>query len=186
MSVWDKKREIMQRYDVTAQIYDIRYAEEQTAKIKAALKHVEVKADMILDAGCGTGILFGFVADNARMTIGLDVSKKTLLEAKERAKNHASVDLVWADADNMPLRGKVFDRVFAMTLIQNTPSQADTLNEIRRVAKDDALIIVTGLKKVFTRSILRRLLKNAKLKIMVMENEGLKCYVTVCIKALHA
>jgi ubiquinone/menaquinone biosynthesis C-methylase UbiE len=110
----------------------------------------------------------------------LDFSKKTLLKAKERLKNQAGVDLVRADADNMPLRDKVFDRVFAMTLIQNTPSPIETLNEIRRVAKDDAVIAVTGLKKIFSKSTLENLLKNAGLSIIAMENEGLKCYVAVC------
>lgn len=180
MSVWDKKRDIMRRYDVTARIYDMRYAEEQAAKIEAALRHVEVKAGMVLDVGCGTGILFSYVADKARTTVGVDVSIKTLLKAKERAKNHASVHLVCADADNMPLRDEVFDRVFAITLIQNMPRQTETLNEIRRVVKDDALIVVTGLKKVLTRSKLEQLLKNAGLNIIAMRNEGLKCYVAVC------
>jgi malonyl-CoA O-methyltransferase len=161
----------------------MRYAEEQAAKIEAALRHVEIKADVVLDVGCGTGILFNYVADKARMTVGVDVSTKTLLKAKERAKNHASVHLVCADADNMPLRDKVFDRVFAITLIQNMPRQTETLNEIRRVVKDNALIVVTGLKKVFTRSKLEQLLKNAGLNIIAMRNEDLKCYVAVCTKA---
>jgi ubiquinone/menaquinone biosynthesis C-methylase UbiE len=180
MSVWDKKRDIMQRYDVTAQIYDMRYAEEQTAKIKAALKHLKAKGCMVLDAGCGTGILFSHVAGKARMTVGLDFSKKTLLKAMERAKNHAGVNLVRGDADNMPLRDKVFDRVFAMTLIQNAPAPTETLKEIKRVAKGNALIVITGLKRVFSRSTLEHLLKNAGLNIVAMENEGLMCYVAVC------
>ena len=183
MRVWDKKRDIMRRYDITAQIYDRRYADEQTAKIEAALEHVKVEAGMVLDVGCGTGILFNYVADKAWMTVGLDFSKETLLIAKERAKNHASVHLVRADADNVPLRDKVFDQVFAVTLIQNTPSPTETLNEIRRVAKDNGLIVVTGLKKVFTRNILGQLLRNAGLNIIAVGNEGLKCYVTVCTKA---
>jgi len=183
MGVWDKKRDVMRRYDITAQIYDRRYTEEQTAKIEAALEHVKVEAGMVLDAGCGTGILFSYVADKARMTVGLDFSKETLLIAKERAKNHASVHLVRADADNMPLRDKVFDRVFAMTLIQNTPRPTETLNEIRRVAKDNGLIVITGLKKVFSKSIFGQLLRNAGLNIIEVGNEGLQCYVTVCTKA---
>lgn len=170
----------MQRYDVTAQIYDLRYAEEQTAKIKAALKHLKAKGCVVLDAGCGTGILFNHVAGKARMTVGLDFSKRTLLKAMERAKNHAGVNLVRADADNMPLRDKVFDMVFAMTLIQNAPGPTETLKEIRRVAKDNALIVITGLKRVFSRSTLEHLLKNSGLNIVAMENEGLMCYVAVC------
>jgi len=183
MSVWDKKRDIMRRYDVTARIYDTRYAEEQAAKIDAAFKQVKVKTGAVLDVGCGTGLLFSYVAGKARMTVGVDVSKKTLLKAKERARNFESVHLVLADADNMPLRDKVFRNVFAITLIQNMPCEAETLNEIKRVVKDNALIVVTGLKKVFTRSKLEQLLKNAGLNITAVKNEDLTCYVAVCTKA---
>jgi malonyl-CoA O-methyltransferase len=186
MSTWDKKRDVMHRYDLTARIYDMRYANEQIAKIEAALKHMKVKASMTLDAGCGTGILFSYVADEAQMTIGLDVSKKTLLKAKERARDYASVHLVCADVDNMPMEDGVFDRVFAMTLIQNAPNPAETLNQIRRVSADNALIVVTGLKKIFSRSVFQKLLKNAGLSNIALEDEGLKCYVAVCTKARDA
>jgi len=186
MSAWEKKRDIMRRYDVTARIYDMRYAEEQAAKIEAALKDLKVRGGAVLDAGCGTGILFSYVADKARMTVGIDVSIKTLLRAKERARDYTDVHLVLADADNMPLRGKVFDSVFAITLIQNMPCKAETLKEARRVTKDKALIVVTGLKKVFTRNKLEQLLKDAGLNIIAVKDEGLKCYVTVCTKGKHA
>ncbi len=182
MNGWDKKRDIMRRYDVTAEMYDMRYAEEQTAKIKAALQHVKVKAAMLLDAGCGTGILFSHVADEAQMIVGIDISKKSLLTAKERSREQMRVHLVRADADNMPLRDEVFDRVFAITLIQNMPNPTETLNEIKRAAKANASIVVTALKKVFDRNTLEQLLKAAGLNIIVIEGEGLKCYVAVCAK----
>jgi hypothetical protein len=35
MGSWLKKRRVMQRYDLTAEIYEMRYVEEQTAKIEA-------------------------------------------------------------------------------------------------------------------------------------------------------
>ena len=41
MNGWLKKRRVMRRYDLTAEMYDMRYAEEQAAKIRAGLKHVE-------------------------------------------------------------------------------------------------------------------------------------------------
>lgn len=181
MSDWRKKHEIMQRYDVTAPLYDMRYSEEQAAKIKAALKNLKIERHaLILDAGCGTGLLFDYVADRAEATIGLDISRKTVQLAKERTKNLIGVHLVWADADNMPIRSNAFHILFAMTLIQNSPNPAKTLREIRRVAKDDAVIVVTGLKKVFSRKTFEHLLIGAGLKIVALEDEGLKCYVAVC------
>jgi ubiquinone/menaquinone biosynthesis C-methylase UbiE len=182
MNAWDKKRDIMRRYDVTARIYDVRYAEEQTAKIKAALKHMKNKSEAILDVGCGTGVLFSHTAEKTRIIVGLDISRKSLMEARTRARMYTNVSLVWADADNMPLREKVFDSVFAMTLIQNAPTPAETLKEIRRVARDDALIVITGLKKIFTKGTLERLVKDAGLNISAMESRELKCYVAMCTK----
>jgi ubiquinone/menaquinone biosynthesis C-methylase UbiE len=183
MSAWKKKRDIMRRYDVTAGIYDLRYAEEQTAKIEAALAHLKDSTGAVLDAGCGTGVLFSYVAGKACMTVGVDSSKKTLLAAKEHAKNYPKVHLIQADADNMPLRDKVFEKVFAITLIQNTPSPSATLKEIKRVANDNASIVVTGMKKAFNKTALKQMLRSARLNVTAMENEHLKCYVAVCTKA---
>jgi demethylmenaquinone methyltransferase/2-methoxy-6-polyprenyl-1,4-benzoquinol methylase len=184
MSEWNKKRKVKRRYDLTAHIYDMRYAEEQTSKIKAALSAVKIgRGDMILDVGCGTGILFNHVAEKTKETVGLDISKRTLLEAKKRGKKFQNVHLVLADADNMPLKGKTFNHVFGMTLLQNMPSPAAALDEIVRVATENAVIIITALKKAFTLDRFERLLQNAGLKVLSQKSEGLQCYVAVC--ALH-
>jgi len=182
MDGWKKKRQIMQRYNVTASIYDMRYAEEQTAKIEAALEHVKVnKNDSVLDVGCGTGFLFDYVADKAKVTVGLDISKKSLLEARHRIKNFRRIDLILADADNMPFRNGLFSHVFAFTVIQNVPDPTRTLNEIRRVSKDNTIFVVTGLKKIFSKEAFEGLLQKAGLSIIVLDDEEkLKCYVTIC------
>ncbi|MCK4439381.1 methyltransferase domain-containing protein, partial [Candidatus Bathyarchaeota archaeon] len=119
MSEWDKKRDVMQRYDLTAHIYDMRYAEEQTAKIEAAMEIIDVeKGSLVLDVGCGTGVLFNHVANKAKAIVGLDISKEILLQAKERARKFSNAHLILADADNMPLEEGMFSHVFALTLVQ--------------------------------------------------------------------
>jgi len=186
MSEWDKKRDLMHRYDLTAHIYDMQYAEEQTTKIRAALEGLKIeKHSLVLDAGCGTGLLFGYVADKAETTVGLDISRKILLQAKKRAKNFQNIRLILADADNMPLKENIFSHVFGITLIQNMPNPAKTLNEIRRVAKDDAVIVVTGMKKAFTLEGFEGLLRDVRLEIISLRYESLKCYVAVCTKIYH-
>jgi ubiquinone/menaquinone biosynthesis C-methylase UbiE len=183
MSEWNKKRSIMSRYDLTAHIYDMRYADEQAAKIEAALKTVKFEDNsVVLDAGCGTGILFDYIANQAKAIVGLDISKKILLEAKKHAKNPLNVHLILADADNMPLKERAFSHVFGMTLLQNMPNPARTLNEMKRTAKVNAIIVVTGMKKAFTLKKFRNLLRNAGLKIVSLDSEDLKCYVAVCVQ----
>jgi ubiquinone/menaquinone biosynthesis C-methylase UbiE len=186
MREWDKKRGVRRHYDVTAHIYDTQYAEEQAAKIGAALQDVNMaKASLVLDAGCGTGLLFSYVADKAETTVGLDISRKILFKARKRAKIFSNVDLILADVDNMPLEENIFSHVFAVTLIQNVPNPVKTLKEIRRVAKDGAAIVVTGLKKGFTLERFEGLLRDAGLKINALKDEGLKCYVAICAKLYH-
>jgi ubiquinone/menaquinone biosynthesis C-methylase UbiE len=183
MSEWDRKREIMRLYDVTARLYEIRYAEEQKQKIEAALKEMKIaNHSSILDVGCGTGILFNYVVDKAKSIVGLDTSRKILREAKKKAKNLKNVHLVLADADNMPFRENLFDHVFGVTVLQNMPEPAKTLMEIRRVAEGKAKIIVTGMKKAFTPEQFQQLLSNANLESVAVKAESLKCYVAVCVK----
>jgi demethylmenaquinone methyltransferase/2-methoxy-6-polyprenyl-1,4-benzoquinol methylase len=183
MGGWQKKRRVMMSYDATASIYDERYAEEQVAKVEAALKNVKIKKEsLILDVGCGTGILFDHVADSADAIVGLDFSKKTILQAKEHARKESlrDVQLIRADADNMPFRNEVFNMVFAMTILQNTPHPNETLKEIKRVVRNDALLVITGLKKIFTKKGFEQLLKNSQLNTLAFEDQKLKCYVAVC------
>jgi len=183
MNGWRKKRRVMICYDTTASIYDRRYAEEQAAKVEAALKNVRIeKEGLILDVGCGTGILFDHVPDETDGIVGLDFSKKCLLQAKERvgSKRLRDVQLIQADADNMPFHNEVFKMVFAITILQNMPNASETLAEIKRVSRNDALIAVSGLKKIFTKEGFKRLLKNSHLNTLMLEDEKLLCYVAVC------
>jgi ubiquinone/menaquinone biosynthesis C-methylase UbiE len=184
MNGWDKKRDVMRRYDAAAHIYDHRYEREQTAKYNAALKGLEKKEfGLVLDLGCGTGLLFSHIADRAQAIVGLDVSKKTLLRAKRRARAPPNTHLVCADADSTPLKEHLFNHVFAMTLIQNSPNPVQTLNEVRRTSKDDAVIAVTGLKRVFPKKRFEDILRKARMQITILKDEeGLECYVAICTK----
>ena len=56
MNKWSQKRRVMRRYDLTARMYDERYAEEQAAKYRAALKHLDIHGS-VLDVGCGTAAI---------------------------------------------------------------------------------------------------------------------------------
>jgi ubiquinone/menaquinone biosynthesis C-methylase UbiE len=183
MSGWIKKRRIMRRYDLTAEIYDMRYAEEQTNKIKAGLRHVEIREkNRVLDVGCGTGILFDQFRDRSNTVVGVDISKKTLFQALRHAyeKETPNIHLVQADADYLPFKQNTFDNVFAVTILQNSPHPASTLFEIKRVGRCNTIFVITGLKSIFTKSAFMKLLKDVKMTKNALEEENLKCYVAVC------
>jgi len=184
MSEWKKKRKVMRHYDQSAEVYDTQYFEEQEAKIGAAMNNLTLSRDsFILDVGCGTGLLFMHIAEKTKLVIGTDISKGLLEEAKKRAEAYKNVALIQADADNMPFSNKTFNAVFAITLLQNMPNPRTTLNEIKRVSKSNAKIVVTGLKKAFTQEDFVKLIEQAGLRVAILKlDKQMREYVSICTK----
>lgn len=182
MKNWLRKRGTMGFYNLTAKTYDVQYSEEQKVKIKAALEIIKIGCNsLVLDMGCGTGLLFDHVACQVERVVGVDFSKSMLKIAKKRAENFNNIDLVLADADYAPFKEGVFSHIFAVTLLQNMPNPRKTLKEMKRIAGRNALIIVTGLKKKFSYSLFEDLLSNISLEtIEILKGESLKCYIAVC------
>jgi malonyl-CoA O-methyltransferase len=178
---WNQKRKIMRRYDLTAQMYDARYAEEQAVKYQAALEHLNItRHSTILDVGCGTGLLFSHIATEAKTVAAVDISRLLLRQAKERAREFRNIHLVQADADHLPFKNNQFNVVLAFTVLQNMPKPLETLSEIKRNTKQGASIVVTGLKKAFSLEAFSALLQQAGLQVVYFEDANvLKCYVAV-------
>ena len=180
MTGWKDKRKVIQRYDLTAEMYNERYSEEQKAKYKKALEVVNVADRVVLDVGCGTGLFFTHIAMNAQTVVGVDVSRKLLLKAKEQASFLPNVFVLLADADHLPFRSEFFDAVFAFTVLQNMPKPSATLNELKRVAKVGGRLVVTGLKKAFPLRKFMDVLEGSGLRVAsFVDDEAVNCYVAV-------
>ena len=183
MNKWSYKRRVMQRYDLTASMYDELYAEEQVVKYHAALKHLKAYGS-VLDAGCGTGHFLSNIAEEVEIAVGVDISIRLLLKAKEQARTFPNFHLVQADADYLPLKNACFGVVFAFTVLQNLPKPLDALKEFKRIVEGDAYIVVTGLKKTFSLEAFRGLLHKAGLQVVYLEDsDALKCHVAVTIQS---
>ena len=172
----------MRHYDLQAPIYNVQYLGEQDAKIEDILSSLKLESqEAVLDLGCGTGFLFHHINPLIGLLVGVDLSQKALQEAKKRTKKLSNVALVRADADNTPFIDQTFDKVFAITVLQNMPDPTRTLCEMKRAAKPQAIFAVTGLKKKFTQESFLDLLELAQLKVVTLNtNEQLKGYVAVC------
>jgi ubiquinone/menaquinone biosynthesis C-methylase UbiE len=164
------KREVKQNYDdLGGGLYDLRYREEQTRKHNAVLVLTMPREDaLLLDDGCGTGMLLQRLDSPV---VGLDISPHLLKTAKEKIKTEQ--DLILCDAEQLPLRDSVFDGVYAITLIQNTPDKAKTVTEIKRVSRPGSKIIVTTLKMIIDQIAFKDLLENAGFsKISIVGDAG--------------
>ena len=180
MTGWKDKRKIMQRYDLTAKMYDERYADEQKKIYEKALKNINITRRAVLDVGCGSGLFFNQVALQADFVVGVDVSSKLLAKSKEQARAFHNVFVLQADADHLPFREGFFDDIFAFTVLQNMPKPAETLGELKRVAKLGSRVVVTGLKKAFPLNIFMDVLEESGLKVVsFVDDEAVNCYVAV-------
>ena len=182
MHEWKQKHGTMRHYDRQAAIYNIQYVEEQTAKIEDTLKGMAFDPnELVLDLGCGTGFLFQHINQKVGFLVGADVSKNALKEAKKRTENMPKVALVCADADNTPFIDSIFDKIFAITVLQNMPDPTKTIAEMKRTGKPEAVFAVTGLKKKYTQESFVDLLEQAQLKVVTLNtNTELKGIVAVC------
>ncbi len=182
MSTWKDKQTVMQRYNETAEGYEELHAQEQKAKYYVGLKDLNVVQKVVLDVGCGSGLLFQEVESNVRLIVGLDISRKLLVKANEKAKAFENVAVVQADADYLPFQRGSFNVVFSFTVLQNVPEPTKTLVEMKRVAEKDGKLVVTALKKAFTIPFFMDLIEDAGLSaVSFVDDENLKCYVSVLV-----
>jgi ubiquinone/menaquinone biosynthesis C-methylase UbiE len=178
---WKEKWKIMQRYDLTAEMYEERYSEEQNTKYKKALSSINIESEnVVLDVGCGIGMFFSKIASISKIVIGVDVSHKLLLKANEQAKTWDNVLVVQADADYLPFAKSFFDIVFVFTVLQNMPRPVETLRELKQVVKLGGSVTVTGLKKAFSLVQFTDAIEASELRLVsILDDEDLKCYIAI-------
>ncbi len=153
----DKKKEIINKYNSTSHFYDKRYSQIQSKKYDQILKNYVLDRKIILDAGCGTGLLFEYTIDLFKQEkrifysyIANDISWNMLMEFKSKLvnlKKQLEVNLILSDLENLPFRKNTFHSIFSATAFQNLPNILNGVKESLRVVKSNGDIILSILKK---------------------------------------
>lgn len=92
----------------------------------------------ILDVACATGMSFRFLSRYGDVR-GVDISRETIRLCKARGIDR----IVQCDAMKLPFRDESFDLVLALDALEHFPDDSLAIREIRRVARPDALALVT-------------------------------------------
>ena len=146
----------MSYYNEISEGYEELHREEQENKLKLIKKELSPIAQdtRLLDVGCGTGVTSQFEC----IIYGADPAIKLL----EKAKNKQKPDfLICAEAENLPFKDGSFDMVISVTAIQNFHDINKGLDEMKRVAKPEAIFALSFLKRsekkeTITKSIKKR------------------------------
>ena len=102
--------------------------------------------DSILEVGCGAGNILERILPAGKL-FGIDISSKLLRKAQNRCAGQA--ELLAANAEKLPFRAESFDKIICTEVIEHLLSPVQCLSEIKRIAKDDATIVITTTNEDF-------------------------------------
>ncbi len=126
-------------YSMIVPCYEELYGEEQLKKFSDISEFLSISVDdFVLDMGCGTGLVTTLLARVAGSVVGIDVAKGMISEARRKT----GPLYVVADAAALPFRDKAFNKVIALTVMQNVDNPNVALLEILRVCRQKAVITV--------------------------------------------
>jgi ubiquinone/menaquinone biosynthesis C-methylase UbiE len=172
-----KKKRIQENYDnLGGRIYDIRYTEEQEKKYGLIMAELKTQdTDLVLDNGCGTGLLFPFMNT---FLIGLDLSSKLLKQALKQITE--TTFLINGDSENLPIRNTIFDKIISVTVIQNTDDPHRMISDSMRTLKNNGEFAFTGLKKAYTKQEFQSLFEATSLEIRkIIDEEKIHDWIVI-------
>lgn len=103
--------------------------------------------EIILDAGCGTGVFTLDILSRGPNVIGLDVSLPMLNRAGEKTRRYW-FRMVLGDMLNLPFPEKSFDRVISVTALEFVEDAEGAFRELFRVTKRGGCIVVATLNSL--------------------------------------
>lgn len=100
----------------------------------------------ILDVGTGPGIVANLISDMGYDVTGIDASERMLAKARENSATlHNSVELVLADAENLPFSEASFDAVVNRYVLWSLPDPKNAIAQWHRVLRPGGrLVVVDG------------------------------------------
>lgn len=107
----------------------------------------------VLDVACGSGYGSYLIAKKVKNVIGIDISKAAIKYAQEKY-HYSNIKYINANlSKRIPLEDKSIDLIVSFETLEHLEDQDKFLQELKRVSKDDALLVIsTPNKEIFTTS----------------------------------
>lgn len=103
-----------------------------------------VKGKTVLDAASGSGYGTNLLADTAKIAFGIEISNEALRYSQENFAR-ANLHFFQGSINALPFLDNSFDVVISFETIEHVsePIQEQFVNEIRRVLRDDGVLIIS-------------------------------------------
>jgi len=102
--------------------------------------------DILLDLGCGTGLISINLSRKVKNITGMDFGRNVLLRAKKNfTADSREIELAQGDVANLPFKGETFNKVLCYSVamcFQDYDDFKDALVEMLRVCRPGGLVLV--------------------------------------------
>ncbi len=105
------------------------------------------EGEIILDAGCGTGIFTRDILSSGSRVLGLDISLPMLMRAGEKIRGYPFY-MVAGDMLKLPFPDGIFDKAISVTAIEFIEDAAGCVRELFRVVREGGCIVVATLNSL--------------------------------------
>ena len=134
-------------YNLIAKEWDL--SRNQPSRVKLNLMS-EVEADtLVLDIGCGNGLIFPYIREKGAFYSGLDISENLIGIARERYAGEieaGKAKFVVSEATELPFKDNEFDFVISFAVLHHLPSEElrkKFFEEIFRVLRPQGKVKIT-------------------------------------------
>ena len=108
--------------------------------VKSIVRYLDLdKNDLLLDVGCGSGMLTIPLADYVEKIVGVDAAEQMILKMPKTIKSHL------AKADNLPFEKNSFDKLLCHSIFQYFPDikySEMVISEMKRIVKPNGRIYI--------------------------------------------
>ncbi len=105
------------------------------------------RGEVILDAGCGTGVFTMDILTSGARVVGLDISLPMLEQAEKKLKG-LPFQIVLANMLNLPFPEGSFDKTISITALEFIEEAKQVVGELFRVTKKGGTIVVATLNSL--------------------------------------
>ena len=106
-----------------------------------------VPGEMVLDAGCGTGVFTHDILSSGSQVAGLDISMPMLRRAREKSGRDPFSPIV-GNISKLPFQDGSFDKTISITAIEFIEDAKGAVAELFRVTKKGGVVVVANLNSL--------------------------------------
>lgn len=110
----------------------------------ALSKHIDnIKSDIVLDLGCGTGRFLNMLAQKAKFLIGIEITEEMLKIALSEVR-YPNVDFILFDGINLPVEDRKIDLIVTVGVMQHINNNSvfqKIISELKRCLKPGGRIL---------------------------------------------